>query len=459
MRHTMTNVEVADLKPDSFFKEDLKIDKLFLVTSVACPLTAEVLKSLKDWNFDKFILDGNICEASLTMPQPKVMEEKSVPNISEEKKQEIKSGFEEVSFDGDLVVNKKPAVVAVEQPVPPPKPHVKVDYSHIFLDALTKARSMPVKSESDRMEEVQVVYDGFSEYITAIYTRYATHRELNYEEISKMVQELCTYERDHRRYLLRITPTLEARNKNFLVSHSMRSTIIAIAIGLQIHMPPEKLVELGVACMLHEIGMIRLPPQLYMNSKPLSAIEYAQMTTHTVLGYNVVKDANFPLSIQLGVLEHHERETGNGYPRHLTSDKISLYAKIIAVACSYEAISAPRHFRDAHTTFDAIVELLKNANHQYDDTVVKALLYTVSLYPIGAYVYLANGKIAQVVDVNPANQRNPIVQIIGEKELDGSPKTVQTNDAQFKIIRVMNKTESDDVLKAISSQENAQTTN
>jgi HD-GYP domain-containing protein (c-di-GMP phosphodiesterase class II) len=183
------------------------------------------------------------------------------------------------------------------------------------------------------------------------------------------------------------------------------------------------------------------------------------MTTHTVLGYNVVKDANFPLSIQLGVLEHHERETGNGYPRHLTSDKISLYAKIIAVACSYEAISAPRHFRDAHTTFDAIVELLKNANHQYDDTVVKALLYTVSLYPIGAYVYLANGKIAQVVDVNPANQRNPIVQIIGEKELDGSPKTVQTNDAQLKIIRVMNKTESDDVLKAISSQENAQTTN
>ena len=114
--------------------------------------------------------------------------------------------------------------------------------------------------------------------------------------------------------------------------------------------------------------------------------------------------------------------------------------------------SAPRHFRDAHTTYDAMVEMLKNANHQYDDTVVKALLYTLSLYPIGAYVYLSNGKIAQVVDVNPSNQRNPLVQIIGETEPDGSPKTAQTNDTNLKIIRVMNKAESDDVLKAIKNQ-------
>ncbi len=454
----MTTVEVADLKPDSFFKEDLKIDKLFLVTSVACPLTEQLLKSLKDWDFAKLITEGNVCNAGPVDTAPKVIDtDASAPKeISSAQKQQIQNGFEEVSFDGDLIVKQKaekPApqpIPHIVQPVAKPQPHI--DYTKIFTEALQKAKSMKTTDESSRMEAVQVVYDGYSEYIKSVYTHYATHRELNYEEISSTIKELCMYIRENRQRILRITPTMEARNKNFLVSHSMRSTVLALTIGLQLHMPLEKLIELGVACLLHEIGMIRLPPQLYMNAKPLSATEFAQMTTHTVLGYNIAKDANFPLSVQLGILEHHERETGSGYPRHLASNKISLYAKIIAVACSYEAISAPRHFRDAHTTYDAMVEMLKNANHQYDDTVVKALLYTLSLYPIGAYVYLSNGKIAQVVDVNPSNQKNPLVQIIGETEPDGSPKTAQTNDTNLKIIRVMNKAESDDVLKAIKNQ-------
>ena len=96
--------------------------------------------------------------------------------------------------------------------------------------------------------------------------------------------------------------------------------------------------------------------------------------------------------------------------------------------------------------------MLKNDNHQYDDTVVKALLFCLSLYPIGAYVYLSNGKIAQVTDVNPGMPKNPIVQVIGETEKDGSPKTIQTNDTDMKIIRVMNKQEANDVLKALAAQ-------
>ena len=93
----------------------------------------------------------------------------------------------------------------------------------------------------------------------------------------------------------------------------------------------------------------------------------------------------------------------------------------------------------------------KNENHQYDDTVVKALLFSLSLFPIGAYVYLANGNVGQVTDVNPSNPKNPIVQIVGETEKDGSPKTVQTDDGELKIVRVMNKQEANDIIKALSS--------
>ena len=98
--------------------------------------------------------------------------------------------------------------------------------------------------------------------------------------------------------------------------------------------------------------------------------------------------------------------------------------------------------------------MLKNSNHLYDDTVVKALLYSVSLYPIGAYVYLANGKVGQVIDVSPASPKNPIVKIIGGINTDGSAKIVQTDEEMLKIIRVMTEQETNDLKAALGETTN-----
>ena len=96
--------------------------------------------------------------------------------------------------------------------------------------------------------------------------------------------------------------------------------------------------------------------------------------------------------------------------------------------------------------------MLKNSNHLYDDAVVKALLYSVSLFPIGAYVYLANGKVGQVVDVSPASPKNPMVKIIGGINTDGSAKIVQTDEANLKIVRVMTKQETKDLKQALGTE-------
>ena len=99
-----------------------------------------------------------------------------------------------------------------------------------------------------------------------------------------------------------------------------------------------------------------------------------------------------------------------------------------------------------------MIEVLKNADHQYDDTVIKALLYSVSLYPIGAYVYLTNRKIAVVVDTNPENPKFPIVQSISEKEADGSPKIIQTSPEGITIARILSKREQDDIIKLMKER-------
>lgn len=409
-----SKVNINELRPDLTFKSDLMLDENFILIPVAVPVTESLTKALNEWNFKEFT-----CNADMSLGGDMGLPVQTV----DKSKQEI-------------------AKIQAEE-------KVKNSLKH----ALEQANSGKfANTERSRLESVQTVYNEYMNYINSVYTDYATRKKINYQELSDTVKDLCIFIKDNKRYVLRITPSASERSKNFLVIHSMRSTVLAITLGLELHIPISKLIELGITSILHEIGMLRLPPQLYMSNRKLTNSERAQISTHTLLGCAILKELNFPLSIQLGVLEHHEKQNGKGYPQHLTGEKISNYAKIIAVACSFEAITAPRQYKTARTTFDAMIEMLKNENQQYDPTVIKALLFSLSLFPIGAFVYLQNGKIAIVSDVSPNNPKNPIVQLINETEPDGSPKTVQTDNNLNKIVRVLTKEEQADVQKTLDMQ-------
>ncbi len=411
----MTNYKITDLKAGTYFSQNLYLDKSFLISTPSTPVTESMLKILKNWNFDQVESEGIMGRSPFTQPKSFVSE--PVKKSSQE------VVIHEAATEGDDGVK----------------------------EVISKAREMISQNDCDqtRMDASQKVYDEYSRFVNQVFTHYATHKELNYVEISATVNILSSFLKDNKNYFLRITPNIEYRQKEFLVSHTIRTTIISLAIGMQMKLPQSRLVELGVTCLVHEIGMLRIPPQMYMNEKKLTVSERILIATHPILGYNIVKDAKFPAAVQIGVLEHHERETGTGYPRHLNGGEITLNAKIIAVACSYEAISAPRHFKEAHTTYEAMLELLKNENHLYDSSVVKALLLTTSLFPIGSYLYLENGKIAQVTEVKPENPTKPLVQIIGEKGPDGRILTVQTDDKNYKIIRPMTRQEIKDIIASI----------
>ena len=408
----METIAIGNLRPDSSFMGDLLIDSTFLLLPKMADISESMLKCLTTWGFTEVLCEGSVSHSGNSGV---------TDNVENEKEDSPKEKINE---------------------------NVK--------KAIENSKTSPVgNSDKARMEMVQQVYDEYMNYIESVFTHYATHKVIDQEEIEETVQELCIFIKDHRRYILRITPNPETSKKNFLVIHSMRTTVLAIAIGLQLHLPLSKMIELGVTCIIHEIGMLRLPPQLYMTSRKLTPGEKAQISKHTLFGYSIIKDLNFPLPIQLGVLEHHEKENGTGYPRKMTGEKITSNAKIIAVACTYEAISSPRSYKDERSTFDALLEMIQNKEHQYDDAVLKALLYTVSLYPIGTYVYLSNRKVAIVIDSNPENPKCPVVQLLTEKEADGSLKTVQTTLDSITILRILTKQEQQDILKLIEEKNSA----
>ena len=404
----METINISTLRAGITYTSDLMVDSSFLILPKTAEMTDELIKALRQWGFEDVISEGSI------------------------------------SLGGDIGVSKEAEEENEQQ-----KEKIGVNVKKAIEDSKHSAVG---NSDAARMELVHSVYEEYMNYIESVFTHYATHKEIDQDELADTVQDLCIFIKEHKRYILRVNATIEVENRNFLIIHTMRTTVLCLAIALQLHLNLSKMIELGVTSILHEIGMLRLPPQLYMSSRKLSVREKAQISKHTLLGYTIIKDLNFGLSIQLGVLEHHEKENGTGYPRRLTGEKISSNAKIIAVACTYEAISSPRSYKDEKSTFDALLELIQNKEHAYDGSVIKALLYTVSLYPIGTFVYLSNRKVAEVIDTIPDNPKTPIVQLLTEKDTDGSLKTLQIGENNINILRILTKQEKEDIIKLVKSK-------
>jgi HD-GYP domain-containing protein (c-di-GMP phosphodiesterase class II) len=107
-------------------------------------------------------------------------------------------------------------------------------------------------------------------------------------------------------------------------------------------MSEQHIVDLGIATLIHEIGKLRLPENLYTDIRALTPSEREQLYTQPRLGAEILSANGFPEPIVTGVFHHREREDGSGYPQHLTSNNISIYGKIIAAVCTFETISSLR---------------------------------------------------------------------------------------------------------------------
>ena len=421
----MNSFNIADLKEGIYFSSDVMLDKNFILMNSMTPLSDTLIKALIDWNFKQIFSTGNITVQETA--DGKVTDTLSLAgasNWSEEIKAEIQT------------------------------PVLTQDIQSI-IESVAAEKENTREMEAERLRLVEKVYVQYIDYINAVYTRFATHKELDFKALSKNIQDMCVFIKENDRYILRIVQTMPSRDKNFIVMHSLRSTVIASAVGLQLKLSLSKLTELGMSCMMHEIGLLRLSPQLYMTDKPLTISEKKALLSHPIVAYDILKSYNFPLSICLGALEHHERENGSGYPQKEDGSKISLYAKIIAVACSYETMTSSRQYRESQNGNAAMIELLKNTGNQYDEAVIKALLYSISLFPLGTYVYLSDGKIGMSVDVNPLDPKNPIIELINETDKNGNPKTVQPGGRDLSITRALNESELNDILKSMTKEKAA----
>jgi HD-GYP domain-containing protein (c-di-GMP phosphodiesterase class II) len=205
--------------------------------------------------------------------------------------------------------------------------------------------------------------------------------------------------------------------------HSINVSLLSMLIGRWMKMSNQNIKELVQAGMLHDVGKSMIDPDIVYKKGALTPYEFDLMKKHAVYGYRAVENIpGISKDVCLGILMHHERNDGSGYPVGMKGTNIHEYAKIIAVADVYDAMTSNRVYKDREPPFN-VFDIMENKSFGVLDPVVtNAFLSNIAAYYIGDLVQLSNGMLGEIVFINSRHVSQPVIKA-GEAYIDLSVNT------------------------------------
>ena len=195
----------------------------------------------------------------------------------------------------------------------------------------------------------------------------------------------------------------------YTFKHSVDVASMGMIIAKNRGLSPKEVPQIGVSGLLHDLGKSRIPNEILNKPGRLTEEEFEVMKTHPVLGYNMIKDKpELSTATKLGVLQHHEKMNGNGYPLKLQGDQITPFARILSVADIYDALVTERPYKDAFSPRDA-VEMIMAMTGDLDIHMIQSFLNSVILYPVDSIIKLSTGEFAKIVQNIPGYPTRPTV--------------------------------------------------
>jgi len=177
--------------------------------------------------------------------------------------------------------------------------------------------------------------------------------------------------------------------------HGDRVSRGAVMIARQIGMSSARTDAIRFAGMLHDVGKLGVPTQVLQKTGPLTEDEFAAIQLHPMRGLEIVREIGFLYEALNGIMHHHERIDGRGYPMGLAGHEIPEFARVIAVADAFDSMTSTRSYREAKSIDQAIIELRRGAGTQFDPLIVQAFVAALAQVgwerpgPAGAPIDLA----------------------------------------------------------------------
>lgn len=294
-------------------------------------------------------------------------------------------------------LKKQEKVKEVEAPVAVPSP--KINPTSI-------ATHSPTAEEQDRAKRV---IKASKKAVAKMFDEVRMGKAVNAKAALRLVDDIAASVARNEGALISL---VRLKNKDdYTYMHSVAVCALMVALAKELGLSEAETKQAGMAGLLHDIGKAGVPIEVLNKPGALTDEEFTTVKLHPERGHAMLVKANITDEVVLDVcLHHHEKVNGMGYPHKLKADEISLFAKMGAVCDVYDAVTSNRPYKDGWEPGVSLHRMAQWAEH-FDDTVFKAFVKSVGIYPIGSMIKLKSGRLAVVIDQSSKSLLTPIVKV------------------------------------------------
>jgi len=204
---------------------------------------------------------------------------------------------------------------------------------------------------------------------------------------------------------------------DYMYRHSVNVAIFAVSFAQYLGMDDEEQRQIGIAALFHDYGKALLPANILNAPRKLNADEMQIMHSHVELGHAKLQaTGKFSAEVLEGILQHHERHDGTGYPYNLSGDQIGIFGRIISICDVYDALASKRVYKDAIHPKHALGTLFKMGENAWAPGYAEHFIKMVGIFPIGTAVVLSNGQKGIVCHSDPYAPSLPRVLLVKDCE-------------------------------------------
>lgn len=299
---------------------------------------------------------------------------------------------------------------------------LKISYVSVVLDSDVKEVPHPHKTTYEiKTENFLKAYNNSNIVVRELFESVQSGRRLDLDGIRETVGVFIELIYDDEN----IVPKLQRihMSDEYTFYHSINVSLLSMLIGKWLKMPVKELRKLGYTGVFHDIGKCKVPGEVLNKPDNLDEKEWNIMKKHPVYGYNILKKNNvISKDVLMGILMHHERQDGSGYPLELKGGAIHTYGKIVAVADIFDAMMSDRVYRKKRPPFQVAEYIADRSFDSLDPYISRAFLKGISEFFVGNMVRLNDGRVGKVVYIYPNQPTKPVVLAEGEF-LDFSKKS------------------------------------
>jgi len=203
----------------------------------------------------------------------------------------------------------------------------------------------------------------------------------------------------------------------YTFSHSVNVSVISIVTGIGLGMKEDTLRDLGIGALLHDNGKVMIDDSILNKPSSLTSLEYDEVKRHTQYGYEILKNSgNISQEACDVALSHHERLDGSGYPRKLRNNDIQTFARIVAIADVYDALTTDKVYRRKMMPHDVLDYMLSLGGRHFDKNILDAFVRHIAYYPVGTAVILNSGEKGLVSEYNPYFPNRTVVRVVIDED-------------------------------------------